>query len=36
MLALPLHGVIATLEPSHEFGGVLATYGGVFIVGSLL
>jgi small multidrug resistance family-3 protein len=28
--------VIATLQPSHEFGRVLAAYGGVFIVGSLL
>lgn len=24
------------LQPSHEFGRVLAAYGGVFIVGSLL
>ena len=35
-LALATYGVIATLQPSHEFGRVLAAYGGVFIVGSLL
>jgi small multidrug resistance family-3 protein len=28
--------VVATLQPVHEFGRVLAAYGGVFIVGSLL
>jgi small multidrug resistance family-3 protein len=27
--------VIATLQPSNQFGRVLAAYGGVFIVGSL-
>jgi small multidrug resistance family-3 protein len=36
MLALALYGVVATFQPSHEFGRVLAAYGGVFIVGSLL
>jgi small multidrug resistance family-3 protein len=35
-LTLVLYGVIATLQPSGEFGRVLAAYGGVFIVGSLL
>ena len=35
-MALTLYGVIAALQPSHEFGRVLAAYGGVFIVGSLL
>lgn len=35
-LALTAYGVIAALQPSHEFGRVLAAYGGVFIVGSLL
>jgi small multidrug resistance family-3 protein len=35
-LALALYGVVATLQPSHEFGRVLAAYGGVFIVGSLV
>lgn len=36
VLALGLYGVVATFQPSHEFGRVLAAYGGVFIVGSLL
>ena len=35
-MALTLYGVIAAWQPSHEFGRVLAAYGGVFIVGSLL
>jgi small multidrug resistance family-3 protein len=35
-LALACYGLIATLQPSHQFGRVLAAYGGVFIVGSLL
>jgi len=35
-LALALYGVLATYQPSDEFGRVLAAYGGVFIVGSLL
>jgi small multidrug resistance family-3 protein len=35
-MALTAYGVIAALRPSHEFGRVLAAYGGVFIVGSLL
>jgi small multidrug resistance family-3 protein len=35
-LALALYGIVAALQPSHEFGRVLAAYGGVFIVGSLL
>jgi len=35
-LALAFYGVLAALQPSHEFGRVLAAYGGVFIVGSLL
>jgi small multidrug resistance family-3 protein len=30
------YGVVAALQPSNEFGRVLAAYGGVFIVGSLL
>jgi small multidrug resistance family-3 protein len=28
--------LVAAFQPSHEFGRVLAAYGGVFIVGSLL
>jgi small multidrug resistance family-3 protein len=35
-LALALYGVVAAFQPSHEFGRVLAAYGGVFIVGSLV
>jgi small multidrug resistance family-3 protein len=34
--SLALYGVVATFQPSHEFGRVLAAYGGVFIVGSLI
>lgn len=33
--ALGLYGVVAALQPSNEFGRVLAAYGGVFIVGSI-
>ena len=36
MAVLGLYGVVAAFQPSHEFGRVLAAYGGVFIVGSLL
>jgi small multidrug resistance family-3 protein len=35
-MALTTYGVVAAYQPSHEFGRVLAAYGGVFIVGSLL
>jgi small multidrug resistance family-3 protein len=35
-LALAIYGVVAAFQPSHEFGRVLAAYGGVFIVGSLV
>ena len=35
-MALAAYGVLAAFQPSHEFGRVLAAYGGVFIVGSLL
>ncbi len=35
MLALGGYGLIATLQPSQEFGRVLAAYGGVFVAGSL-
>ena len=35
VLALGLYGVVATFQPSNEFGRVLAAYGGVFVVGSL-
>lgn len=36
VLSLGAHGVVATLQPSAEFGRVLAAYGGDFIVGSLI
>ena len=35
-LTLAAYGVIAAQQPSHQFGRVLAAYGGVFIIGSLL
>ena len=35
-MALTGYGMLAALQPSNEFGRVLAAYGGVFIVGSLL
>jgi small multidrug resistance family-3 protein len=35
-MAPTAYGVVAAFQPSHEFGRVLAAYGGVFIVGSLL
>ena len=30
------YGVVATLQPDNNFGRVLAAYGGIFVVGSLL
>ncbi len=36
VVALGLYGFVATLQPSAEFGRVLAAYGGVFVAGSLL
>jgi small multidrug resistance family-3 protein len=35
-IALALYGAIASLQPTNHFGRVLAAYGGVFILGSLL
>jgi small multidrug resistance family-3 protein len=35
-VSLALYGFIATLQPSADFGRVLAAYGGVFVAGSLL
>jgi small multidrug resistance family-3 protein len=35
-VALVGYGAIAALQPDANFGRVLAAYGGVFIVGSLL
>ena len=36
VLSLGAYGFVATLQPSAEFGRVLAAYGGVFVAGSLL
>ena len=36
VLALGAYGLVATLQPSAQFGRVLAAYGGVFVAGSLL
>ena len=36
ILALGLYGVVAAFQPDANFGRVLAAYGGVFIVGSLI
>lgn len=36
VVALGLYGVIAAQQPDANFGRVLAAYGGVFIIGSLL
>jgi small multidrug resistance family-3 protein len=35
-VALVGYGAVAALQPQAEFGRVLAAYGGVFIVGSLV
>jgi small multidrug resistance family-3 protein len=35
-VALTGYGAVAALQPDANFGRVLAAYGGVFIVGSLL
>lgn len=36
VLALGLYGFAATFQPDAHFGRVLAAYGGIFVVGSLL
>jgi small multidrug resistance family-3 protein len=36
VLALGLYGFVATFQPDANFGRILAAYGGVFVVGSLL
>ena len=35
-VALTGYGAVAALQPNANFGRVLAAYGGVFVVGSLL
>ena len=36
VVALGLYGFVAAFQPDAAFGRVLAAYGGVFIIGSLL
>lgn len=36
VVALGLYGFVAAFQPDAHFGRVLAAYGGVFIVGSLM
>ena len=36
VISLGLYGFFATLQPDASFGRILAAYGGVFIVGSLM
>ncbi len=36
VVALGVYGFVATLQPSGEFGRILAAYGGVFVAGSLV
>jgi small multidrug resistance family-3 protein len=36
IVALGIYGVVAAFQPDANFGRVLAAYGGVFIVGSLV
>jgi small multidrug resistance family-3 protein len=36
VVALGLYGFVATFQPDPHFGRMLAAYGGVFVVGSLL
>lgn len=36
VIALGLYGFVATFQPSPHFGRILAAYGGVFVVGSLI
>jgi len=36
VVALGLYGFVATFQPEPIFGRILAAYGGVFVVGSLL
>ena len=35
VVALGLYGLVATGQPSSEFGRILAAYGGIFVAGSL-
>jgi small multidrug resistance family-3 protein len=35
-IALGAYGMVATFQPSGDFGRILAAYGGIFVAGSLL
>jgi small multidrug resistance family-3 protein len=35
-IALGLYGLVATFQPSGDFGRILAAYGGIFVAESLL
>lgn len=35
-VALVIYGLLAAQQPSNDFGRVLAAYGGVFVIGSML
>ena len=34
--ALGAYGFVATLQPSGQFGRILAAYGGIFVAGSII
>lgn len=36
VVVLGLYGAVATFQPDGHFGRVLAAYGGIFVVGSIL
>lgn len=36
IVSLGIYGFVATFQPETHFGRILAAYGGVFVVGSLL
>ena len=36
VVSLGFYGFVATLQPSADFGRILAAYGGVFVAGSLV
>lgn len=35
VIALGIYGFVATLQPTADFGRILAAYGGIFVAGSL-
>jgi small multidrug resistance family-3 protein len=36
VITLGLYGLVATFQPSGDFGRILAAYGGIFVAGSLI